>query len=161
MARRALPERIEFTGGDTGAARAALDGLVAAGAGWANLFPEVEEDDARAVTPTAVASWFRVPGPPIPQATFIAPTEGRRGRVPAQLGLTHGVGAVVVPRLAEAGLPLGEGWTVVQDHLRRGLVLRLADPVDTGLVLGWSLRAIEALCPIPVTGGWLAEVHHG
>jgi len=161
VARRALPEQIEFTGADTGRALAALDELVAASAGWANLYPEVEEDDARAVTPSAVASWFRVPGPPIPQATFIAPTDGRRGRTPAQVGLTHGVGATVVPRLAEQGLPLPEGWAVVQDHLRRGLVVRLDDPPDTMAVLGWSLRAIEALCPIPVTGGWLAEVHRG
>ncbi len=159
MPRRPLPEQIEFTADATGAALAALDELVAAGRGWLNLFPEVEEDLARAVTPSVVGALFRTPGPPIPQATFLPATESRRGRVPPQLGMTHGVGAMIVRRLAEKGLPLPEGWTVVQDHVRRGLVLRLDDPPDTMVVLGWALKAAEELCPIPVTGGWLAEVH--
>lgn len=159
MARRARPEQIEFTGDVTGEVLAALDELVAAASGWVNLFPEVDADQARVVTPSVVGALFRTPGPPIPQATFLAPTESRRGRVPPQLGLTHGVGAMVVRRLAEKGLPLPEGWTVVQDHVRRGLVLRLDDPPDTMVVLGWALKAAEELCPIPVTGGWLAEIH--
>jgi hypothetical protein len=50
---------------------------------------------------------------------------------------------------------------VVQDHVRRGLILRLDDPPDTAAVLAWCLKAIEILCPIPVTGAWLAEVYSG
>lgn len=159
MPRRAHPEQIEFKAGATGEVLAALDELVAAGEGWINLFPEVEEDQARAVTPSVVGALFRASGPPVPQATFLAPVESRRGRVPAQIGLTHGVGTAVVRRLAAEGLPLPPGWTVVQDHVRRGLVLRLDDPPDTMVALGWALKAAEKLCPIPVTGGWLAEVH--
>lgn len=156
---RSRPEQIEFQAVAPGEVLATLAELFAEAQGWINLFPEVEEDDARAVTPSQVASWFRAPGPPIPQTTLIAPTDGRRGRSPAQLGMTHGVGTPVLRRLADQGLALPPGWTMVQDHVRRGLVLRLADPPDAEEALTWSLRAAEALCPIPVTGGWLAEIH--
>lgn len=159
MPRRERPEQIEFTVTDPAAVVEAIGELVDARGGWVNLYPEVDEDEAAAVTPSAVASLFRAPGPPIPQATLIAPTEGRRGRKPAQLGMTHGVGTVVVGRLAAEGLALPDGWKVVQDHVRRGLVVRLDDPPDVAASLTWAIRAGTLLCPIATTGGWLAEVH--
>jgi hypothetical protein len=63
-------------------------------------------------------------------------------------------------RLAAEGLEKPEEWKVVQDHVRRGLVIRLDDPPDIDRALTWSLRAGTLLCPINTTGGWLAEVHH-
>lgn len=159
MARRRPPERIELTGAAPEAAIDALAGLVAEAAGWMNLFPQVEEDDATAVTPSALGAMFRASGPPIPQATLIAPTNGRRGRRPAQLGLSHGVGTRVVRRLAAEEIRVPEAWKVVQDHVRRGVVLTLDDPLDVTRAVTWSLRAAETLCPIPTTGRWLAEVH--
>lgn len=157
--RRRHPEQIEFTVTSPSAVVDVLDELVAARAGWINLFPEVDEDEATAVTPSAVAAIFRAPGPPIPQVTLIPPTDGRRGPKPAQLGMTHGVGTAVMRRLAAEGLERPEEWTVVQDHVRRGLVLRLDDPLDVDRALTWALRAGTLLCPINTTGGWLAEVH--
>jgi hypothetical protein len=159
VSRRPRPDQIEFTVTAPEAAVAAIEELVAARSGWINLYPEVDEAEAAAVTPNAVASLFRAPGPPIPQATLMAPTDGRRGAEPAQLGMTHGVGTRVVSRLAAEGLTLPEGWKVVQDHVRRGLVVRLDDPVDVERALTWALRAGTLLCPINTTGGWLAEVH--
>ena len=159
MPRRERPEQIEFTVTDPAAVVEAVGELVDARGGWVNLYPEVDEDEAAAVTPSAVASIFRAPGPPIPQATLIAPTDGRRGRKPAQLGMTHGVGSAVVRRLAAEGLVLPDEWKVVQDHVRRGLVVRLDDPPDVDRALTWALRAGTLLCPIATTGGWLAEVH--
>ena len=159
MPRRNPPEQIEFTVTAPEAAQAAVGELFAARSGWINLYPEVDEDEAAAVTPSAVASIFRAPGPPIPQGTLIAPTDGRRGPKPAQLGMTHGVGTMVMRRLAAEGLERPEGWKVVQDHVRRGLVLRLDDPPDPEAALTWALRAGTLLCPINTTGGWLAEVH--
>lgn len=159
MPRRPRPEQIEFTVTAPDDVAVAIEGLVAARAGWVNLFPEVDEAEAAAVTPSAVGAIFRAPGPPIPQATLMAPTDGRRGPKPAQLGMTHGVGTAVVRRLAAEGLTLPEGWKVVQDHVRRGLVVRLEDPPDVDRVLTWALRAGTLLCPIATTGGWLAEVH--
>lgn len=159
MPRRARPEQIEFTVTDPTAVVEAIGELVDARGGWVNLHPEVDADEAAAVTPSAVGALFRAPGPPIPQVTLIAPTEGRRGRTAAQLGLSHGVGSAVVRRLASEGLALPEGWKVVQDHVRRGLVVRLDDPPDVDRALTWALRAGTLLCPIATTGGWLAEVH--
>ena len=159
LARRSPPEQIELTAAEHGPAVAALAELVGAERGWMNLFPEVAEDDAQAVAPSAIGALFRASGPPIPQATLIAPADGRRGRRPAQLGLTHGVGTMVVRRLAAEGIALREGWTVVQDHVRRGLVVRLDDPLDPSAAVEWAMRAATAVCPVPVTGRWLAEVH--
>lgn len=160
MPRRLRPDQIEFGFAAPEPAVAALTQLVAEGdGGWVNLLPEVEEEAAAAVTPSAVAAIFRAPGPPIPQVTLMPPRSGRRGDKPAQLGLTHGVGTRVIPRLRDQGLPLPEGWKVVQDHVRRGLVLDLSDPLDPAGAVEWGLRAAIALCPIPTTGAWLAEVH--
>lgn len=156
---RSMPVQIEFHRVATGPVETVLAELFAAAEGWVNLLPEVEEADVAAVTPSVIGGLFRAPGPPIPLTTLIAPTEGRRGRTPGQLGMTHGAGTPVLRRLAEQGLPLPEGWTMVQDHVRRGLVLRLGDHPDAAVALDWALRAAEALCPIPLTGGWLAEVH--
>ncbi len=153
------PEQVEISVVDPGPAIEAFGELVEARGGWINLLPEVDEADAVAVTPNAVAGLFRAPGPPIPQGTLIAPTEGRRGRKPAQLGMTHGVGTAVVRRLAAEGLELPEEWKVVQDHVRRGLVVRLDDPPDVDRAVTWALQAGTLLCPIPTTGGWLAEIH--
>jgi hypothetical protein len=158
--RRPRPDQIEFSVTAAEPVAAAIAELFAARTGWINLFPEVDEDEAAAVTPNALASLFRAPGPPIPQVTLIAPTDGRRGPKPAQLGMSHGVGTAVVRRLAAEGLEKPEEWKVVQDHVRRGLVIRLDDPPDIDRALTWSLRAGTLLCPINTTGGWLAEIHH-
>lgn len=159
MPRRPRPDQIEFTVTSPEAAVEAVSELVAARSGWINLFPEVDEDEAAAVTPSPVGALFRAPGPPIPQATLMAPTDGRRGPKPAQLGMTHGVGSAVVRRLAAEGLAVPEDWKVVQDHVRRGLVIRLDDPPDVDRAVTFALRAGTLLCPIDTTGGWLAEVH--
>ena len=160
MPRRPHPDQIELGIGAPEPAVEAFAALVGEReGGWVNLLPEVEEDEARAVTPSPVAALFRAPGPPIPQATLIAPKAGRRGDAPAQVGLTHGVGTRVVGRLASEGVVLPEGWSVVQDHVRRGVVLKLEDPVDAAQAIAWALQAATALCPIRTTGAWLAEVH--
>jgi hypothetical protein len=38
-------------------------------------------------------------------------------------------------------------------------VLRLDDPPDVDRAVAWALQAGTLLCPVPTTGGWLAEVH--
>ena len=40
------------------------------------------------------------------------------------IGVLHPTGNKVVARLAEAGVPMPDGWVVRQDHNRRGLVVR-------------------------------------
>jgi hypothetical protein len=67
----------------------------------------------------------------------------------------------VVAKLLELGLALPEGWRVVQDHPRRGLVAKLPAGADDVKVLGWLIRAAGALCAVPRTGRWRAEVFEG
>lgn len=161
MSRTPRPEQIQLLASDPSPAVAAFAERVAARSGWVNLFPEVDEEDVVAVTPSVIGALFRAPGPPIPQATLLAPTTGRRGSRPGQLGITHGVGAMVLARLAADGVERPAAWTVVQDHVRRGIVLELDDPPDPHEAVTWAIRAGTLLCPVPTTGGWLAEVHTG
>jgi hypothetical protein len=67
----------------------------------------------------------------------------------------------VVATLRDLGLPLPEGWRVVQDHPRRGLVAKLPAGADDAGVLDWLIRAAGALCTVPGTGQWRAEVFEG
>lgn len=159
MSRRSPPQQIEITAAAPAAVVDALRELVRSRSGWVNLFPEVDEDAVAAVTPSAVGAIFRAAGPPIPQATITAPAVGRRGPKRAQLGLTHGVGTRVLPRLKAEGVERPPEWKVVQDHVRRGVVLSLDDPVDEHRAVTWAIQAATLLCPIAVTGRWLAEVH--
>ena len=83
--------------------------------------------------------------------------------IPVRLGLRTLLAAllaatalVVLPRDARADL--GESIDVtITAHSQP--VLDLSDPLDPALAVDWGLRAAVALCPIPTTGAWLAEVH--
>lgn len=160
MSRRSGPEQIEFTVGDASRVVDVLAELSAAGRGWVNLLPEVDSSDAARVQPSAVGAMFRAAGAPIPEVTVMAPTAGRRPQ-PMQLGLSHGAGTPVLRRLAASGLVRPEGWQMVQDHTRRGVVLRLPDDVDPAEVVAWAVEAATLVCPIETSGRWLAEVHRG
>jgi len=61
--------------------------------------------------------------------------------------------------LAEAGVTVPEGWTVRQDHARRGLVLRTAPAADAADVIDWCVRAGTQLCLVDMTGEWRAVVY--
>jgi hypothetical protein len=65
----------------------------------------------------------------------------------------------VLARLATAGLVLPEGWKLVQDHPRRGLVVAPARGAGSESVLGWLLEAGTILSAVRLTGDWQAEVH--
>jgi hypothetical protein len=123
--------------------------------GWVNLLPEVEpghEPPAR----SALAAVFSARGDTVPLVTWTAPaTAGER----ATAGITHGSGPKALARLADAGLPLRTGWLRAADHPRRGLVVTIPANEDPGDALWWLLAAAHALCPVPLTGSWLAQVY--
>ena len=75
------------------------------------------------------------------------------------MGLMHPTGAKAVPRLAEAGVSVPEEWMVVQDHPRRGLLVRTPVSVVEADVVTWSVRAGIALCRAEMTGRWRAVVY--
>jgi hypothetical protein len=74
------------------------------------------------------------------------------------VGLQHGAGSKVKARLAEAGHPVPEGWVVVQDYAKKGLVVAVPPTADHADVVRWLLDAAGALTVIPLTG-WRAAVY--
>ena len=77
------------------------------------------------------------------------------------LGLQHPAGSKAKPLLAELGNAVPEGWVVVQDHVRKGLVVAVPGDVGAEVALAWLLRAARLLSTIPLTGGWRAAVYPG
>lgn len=116
------------------------------GATYVNLRPGVDADEVPPVS--GLGQIFGNRGHVVPLATW----------TPGEIGLQHGAGRRAAPLLADVGVPVPEAWYVASDHPRRGLVLRTYQfpPSDT---LGWLVRAATAVCPLPITRPWLAEVH--
>lgn len=132
-----------------------------AGAGWVNFEPAVHVED---VPPegSGTFSVFSGRGPVVPLGTWTPGTTTRRGRTePAMLGLQHPAGSKARPRLTELGHQVPDGWFVVQDHVRKGLVVAVPADVGPEVALRWLLRAAALLSTIPLTGGWRAAVYPG
>lgn len=152
------PEQIEFPYHDLTVVAARMEELAQAGAGWINLFPELGDDEAPPDTRRrrgVLSTLFGSGGPPVPVGTWVAATD----RTPATLGVEHGLRTRVMSVLREHEVPPPAGWTVVQDNAGRGLVVR--PPPDTAPddVLVWLMEVVDVLCPVQLTGQWLAEVH--
>jgi hypothetical protein len=75
------------------------------------------------------------------------------------VGLQHAGGPHAVRHLRDLGHPVPEGWRVTQDHPRRGLVAEVPAEADHAAVLGWLIEAGLALCEVPVTGLWRADIY--
>ncbi len=135
---------------------AALAGVP--GGGWVNCSPEVADEDRP--PPQGPFAIFGTVGPAVPTATYVPSRPGRGGAVqPAEAGIQHGAGRRAALRLRQSGPGIPAGWRVVQDHPRRGLVVRLPDGVPDGDVLRWLVDAAAALCSVPTTGRWRASVY--
>ena len=94
-------------------------------------------------------------GPTVPMGTWVVATDG----APASVGISHGVREKAMPRLRAAGVVAPARWKLVQDNARRGLVARIPSDEAPEEVLAWLMGAIDELCPVPLTGHWLAELH--
>lgn len=138
-----------------------MDAVGEAGAGWVNLEPAVEAEDIAAAG-SGTFALFSGRGPVVPLATWTPARTQRRGRrEPAMIGLQHPAGSRAKPLLAELSHPVPDGWIVVQDHVRKGLVLTLPDGVTAADALEWVLRAARLLSTVPLTGQWRAAVYAG
>jgi len=133
--------------------------LTAAHDGWINLHPQVRPEDEP--PPRSGLTTLLLAGPvhDIPVCTWVAGKLTRQGPQPVSIGVQHAAGARVLARLVSAGLALPDGWALVQDHPRRGLVVTPASDAGNEAVLDWLLEAGAILSVVRLTGDWQAEVH--
>ncbi len=155
------PTYVEFQPDRPDDVVAAMEAVGGAGAGWVNFEPAVDAEDIAAAGSSTFAL-FSGRGPVVPLGTWTPAMTPRRGRrEPAMLGLQHPAGTRAKPLLAQLGHPVPDGWAIVQDHVRKGLVMALPDEVTPGEALVWLLRAARLLSTVPLTGGWRAAVYAG
>jgi hypothetical protein len=155
------PHYVEFQPDRAGAVVAEMEAVARTGAGWVNFEPAVEVEDVAAAG-SGTFALFSGRGPVVPLATWTPARVPRRGRPePAMIGLQHPAGLKAKPLLAERGHPVPDGWIVVQDHVRKGLVVSLPEGVAAEEALGWVVRAARLLSTVPLTGQWRAAVYAG
>lgn len=155
------PRYLEFQPDRAGEVVAAMEAAGKAGAGWVNFEPAVVAEDVAAAG-SGTFALFSARGPVVPLATWTPAKVQRRGRPePAMIGLQHPAGSKAKPLLTELGHPVPDGWVVVQDHVRKGLVVALPDGVAAADALSWVLRAARLLATVPLTGEWRAAVYAG
>ena len=159
MSGRRETRTLEFTPPDVAGVADALANLRAAGSGWVNLLPGIDEDAVDLQQPTGLFAFFGNRTPPVTMATVMPARMDRRESEGMSVGLMHPTGAKAVARLAEVGVVVPEGWVVRQDHVRRGLVLRTTVRAGEADVVDWCVRAGTALCRAEMTGRWRAVVY--
>jgi len=156
------PRYVEFDPGHPDEVVATMDALAEAHRGWVNFEPSVDPDD---LPPSGgFFGLFSARGPDVPLATWTAPTAPRRGKgrgEPAMIGLQHGAGRRIKARLVEIGLPVPDGWAVLQDYAKKGLVVAVPPDVGHADVLAWLLAAARAMSSVPVGRTWRASVYDG
>lgn len=149
---------IEFRIEDRDEVLAVMDRLGSAHDGWINFHPAVPPED-EPPPPTGLGALFSTATYEVPVCTWVAGKVGRNGVEPDSIGVQHAAGPKVVARLAQLNTPLPRGWRPLQDHPRRGLVVRPPPGTTHGEELSWLLEAGTALSRVRLTGSWLAEVH--
>ena len=159
MATRRPTRLVEFRVEDDSAVVAAMDQISAAHDGWINLHPQVRPEDEPPPRTGLTTMLLAGPVHDVPVCTWVAGKLTNHGAQPDSIGVQHAAGAKVLGRLATAGLDLPPGWALVQDHVRRGLVVRPAPGTDNAAVLSWLLEAGTILSVVRLTGNWQAEVH--
>ena len=154
---RSRPEEIEFLPDDAGAVLSHMAAVTTAASGWINIRPIIDaEHEAPPPGPLAI---FGRSIHKVPTATWMPGKVERSGSVGVtRIGLQHSSGARVAAQLRDLDLALPEGWRVVQDHPRRGLVAKLPPGSVDAEVLDWLIRAAGTLCAVPHTGRWRAEI---
>jgi hypothetical protein len=160
MSNRHEKETFDFRPPDNDRLSGYLHLVTEAGSGWINLLPGVEVDDTRSTTVSAgVFALFGNRQAPVTMCTLMPPSPNKQAYDGVTIGLLHPTGNKVVARLAEAGVPMPEGWVVRQDHNRRGLVVRAPRGAPESEIIEWSIAAGGALCREEMTGEWQAVVY--
>ena len=150
------PDIIEFSAQNRSAVVRLMRELARERDGWLNLQPDIDLDELPDPGPT-VLRVFSSRGPRVPLVTWVPGTKRRNGTYePVSLGLQHPMGPRAIPKLRELGHPPPDGWRLLADHPRRGLVLLVPDDEDPDLALQWAMRAAGLLSQVPLPERWIA-----
>jgi hypothetical protein len=135
----------------------ALGEVAARPGSWLNVEPDV--DDSLRADVSGLFAWFSARGAEVPVGTLVAGST----RDPASVGIDHGAGRGAGDRLAAASIGTPPGWSLRQDHPKRGLVWEWAAgseaSMDAAAVARLLMEATALLCPLPVPGRWRVGVH--
>jgi hypothetical protein len=154
-----LPELFEFDPDAPAGVIGCMRELGTSRAGWLNMQPLVEEEDIPQ-TSVGVLGWISAKGPAVPEATWVPGERKRSGDTAADsIGLQHRGGPKARFTLADAGTPIPQGWKLLSDHPKRGLVIELPEGVEPAKVVQWLVRAARALSPMELPQRWVAAVH--
>jgi hypothetical protein len=156
---RRRQKTIAFTPPEVTAVAAELGALRAAGDGWINLMPGIDEEASEVHPRAGLFAFFGNNAAPVTMTTLMPPKKDRSEAEGVTVGLMHPTGGKAVARLAEAGVTVPDGWVVRQDHARRGLLLRTPVAASELDIAAWSVRAGTALCRAEMTGRWRAVVY--
>lgn len=151
-------EQLRFSAATIPPLAAYMDRLAAAGDGWVNVVPVLDEPDDR---PTGLRfmSLFSGGGSGATMITWIPARTDSRGPGVQSLGITHLAGRRAVAALAAVGAGVPQGWTIEQDHARRGLIVHPPAGVASEAVMGWALRAVATLEASRQFTSWRADVY--
>jgi hypothetical protein len=154
---RSEPRYVEFAPDRLDDVVGLMSGIAGTHEGWINFEPAVPVEDVPGSG--SAFSIFSGRGPAVPLGTWTPASAPRRGRAdPAMIGLQHGAGSKVKHQLAERGHAVPDGWVVVQDSSKKGLVVAVPPMADDAEVVRWLLTAASTLSTIPLTG-WRAAVY--
>ncbi|HPB45042.1 MAG TPA: hypothetical protein PLP95_04235, partial [Microthrixaceae bacterium] len=132
---------------------AIFEELQSTGSGWLNIVPELPEGTEVPATPNSLAIFSRR-GPVVPLATWTT-TE------PTELGLLHGTSQRARFALADTVAAIPDGWRVLADHPRKGLVVVPGAGLGHRVVARWLLDALTVLCLPPHTGRFVVARYPG
>ncbi len=152
------PDYVEFLTDDLGPVVARMEELAERQDGWINLEPGVNEDDLPPAR-TGLAGLISGRGPDVPLATWTPAVLTKARPQPPSIGIHHGAGPGARARLDAAGRPVPQGWVVLQDHAKRGLVVAVPPAVPHVDVLEWLLAATALLSTVPLDRDWRAAVY--
>ncbi|MGD0742406.1 MAG: hypothetical protein ABSA31_03840 [Acidimicrobiales bacterium] len=158
-ARNRRVERFEFVPEDAAMVVTCMTQFAAAGRGWINLLPGFADDEDAPTMPTGLWAIFGGGNPVVTMCSWVPAARDRRRPEHTRLGITHSCGRRAAERLRAQDVGIPAGWFVEQDHVRRGLVLRVPPAEAPEKVLDWALRAGKALSNLRTTERWQAEVH--
>lgn len=157
---RSRPVEFEFVAHDDPELLARMGEVAATGTGWINVDPVIDEEHQ----PPAPGPFAFLGGSThqVPTVTWLPGKHFSDGTTRSTtVGLQHAAGPHLAWKLNDLGLPLPDGWTITQDHPRRGLVATVPATAAHRASIDWLLRLASAVCTVPTTGRWVASVHAG